>query len=970
MWLASMLLVKTVLAQDPPFAWRPGPTKLEERRTFHEPAVRGADMRIRLDAYNQRLKMIESSPWKNIPWRNIGPEFQGGRVIDIESPAGRPEQLFVAFATGGLWLTTSEGNTWTPLFDNQSAFGIGDTAVSADGQTIWVGTGESNSQRTSYSGTGIFKSTDGGKTWANMGLPESHHIGRVVVDPKNPDVVWVAALGHLYSHNRERGVYKTTDGGKTWQLVKAIDEKTGAVDIAIDPRNPNVVYASFWERDRRAWNFLESGPGSGIWKTTDGGKTWSQLTGLPKGVDMGRTAISIAPSRPDTLYAFMDNQGPDEMADAQDEFTRSGQLTLLRFRQVPFETFRALEKPMIVAFLRRYLPRDTKFDDYAQEIKDGKVTANQLEAKMLEFNPNVFDRPQTLAQVWRSDDAGKTWRKTGERMGDHGGYYWNKQTVHPLNHEELYTLGLLILRSRDGGKTWDEIGTRNHVDHHAYYIDPRQPNRHWNGNDGGIYQSLDAGETWRHVNNLPVGQPTTLALDNKVPYNVYIGLQDNGTIKGPSTYRPGFSNPRSWTSIGGGDGSWIAVDPRGDGDIVFIASQFGAHSGIDQVKNTRWSARAPGKPGQPPLRYNWISPLIISQHHPDIVYLGSQKLHRSFNHGRNWEDLSDDLTKNLPNGDVPFSTLTALAESPFKFGRIYIGADDGTVKTTPDGGVTWVDIATPAPDRWVTRIVASKWDEATVYVTQNGYRQNEWTSYVWKSTNYGKSWTSLSAGLPAEAVNSIREDPVRKGLLYVATDMGVYASLDGGGKWFPYGAGMPHLPVHDIAIHPRDKELVAATHARSVFVVSVKLLQEITDEIMGQDLHLYKVENLTGRERWGYERYQPYENVPPAEPSFEMTLWSKPSGDGVVKLVDKDGKTVIERKVGIDAGINFLRLSMLLKAGDRFAPPAKPTDPKSVEQALADPYLARRAQYPPAGEYKLVIEVGGKSVSQEVRIAN
>lgn len=966
--LSCVLLVSSLFLQDEkPTQLRNPMSKVEERRKFHEPSVRGMDMAIRLKAHDQRERMKSESLFKNIPWRNIGPETQGGRVVDIHSPINLPNRVLVAFATGGLWQTDSDGIEWKPIFDDQSAFGIGDFDVSADGTLIWVGTGENNSQRTSYSGTGMFKSEDAGATWQYMGLPESHHIGRVIIDPRNRNTVWVAALGHLYSQNDERGVYKTTDGGRTWAHVLKVDERTGAIDMVMDPRDSRVVYVSFWDRDRRAWNMLESGPGSAVFKTSDAGKSWEKLSGLPSGEAAGRTGIAISASKPDTVYAYIDNQAPDEMAEKYDEFTAPGNITMARFRAMPLAVFLKLERRDATAFLRRYLPRGTDLDALFKDMEAGKVKKIDLENKMLEANAEVFDSPIALAQVWRSDDAGKTWRKTTERMGDHGGYYWNKMTVHPKNPEEVYTLGVELLRSRNGGLAWDEIATRNHVDHHAYYIDPRDPRKHWNGNDGGIYLSLDGGDTWRHLNNLPVGQPTTIAVDNKVPYNVYIGLQDNGTMKGPSTYVIG--GRAQWTSIGGGDGSAIAVDPRNDGDLVYVASQFGAHSAVDQVNNRRWSTRAPNKEGEPRLRYNWISPLIISPHHPDIIYLGSQKLHRSFNQGRNWEDLSGDLTKDLPNGDVPFSTLTQIAESPFRFGRIYIGADDGTVKYTPDSGVTWIDISTPAKDRWVTRIVASKWDEGTVYVTQNGYRQDEWTAYVWKSTDFGKTWTSIVANLPFEPVNTIREDPTRKGLLYVGTDMGVYASLDAGASWFAYGKGMPNTPIHDLAIQARDKEMVVASHARSVWKVSVALLQEITDEIMKKTLHLYQVANLTGRDRWPYERYQPYSDNPPRDPQFTIQLWSIKAGPGKIRLLDKDGKTAMERDATIDRGINFLSLGMLVKPGDRWAPFAGKTPPATVEEALADPYAARRAQYVPAGDYTLEIEIGGEKVSQSVKIS-
>lgn len=964
--MISSLLAAAFLLQDSQ-QYQDPPSKLEELRKFHKPDVKAMPMSVRLDAFEKRRQMLSHSIFQQIPWRNVGPTVQGGRVIDIDVPENHPNEIYIGFATGGLWRTVNEGQSWTPLFDNQSAFGIGDFDVHPDGQLIWLGSGEANSQRTSYSGTGVFKSTDGGKTWTNMGLHESHHIGRVVIDPKDKNTVYVAALGPLYSQGGDRGVYKTTDGGKTWNKILGVDERTGAIDIAVNPENPKILYACMYDRDRRAWNYLESGPGSGVYTSHDAGKTWSKIESLPSGVDMGRTALAIAPSDPDVVYAFMDNQGADGDTGTYDTFDPAGTWNLSRFMRLDAASAKQADAEKLGDFLGSLINKDDDPAGVAKKLVSGEMTLDQVKALILKKDPRALDKQMNDAEVWRTSDGGKTWSKTRPDLGSFGGYYWNEISVSPVNADEVYILGLLVLQSFDGGKSWRAIARPNHVDHHAYWIDPKNPDRQLNGNDGGIYVSYDHGESWSHWNNLPVGQFTTIAVDNKEPYHIYGGLQDNGTMKGTfSNSRFGASN--SWEDIGGGDGSAIAVDPRGGGDIVYTASQFGSHSATNFLTGERWNARASVPRGEPTLRYNWISPILISPHHPDIVYLGSQRLHRSFNMGKDYKALSGDLTKNLPNGDVPHSTLTTIAESYFRFGAIYVGADDGSAKYTPDSGITWIDISTPAKDRWFTRIIASKHKDGRIYATQNGYRQDEWTPYVWASEDNGKTWTSIAANLPFEPVNTIREDPTDENILFVGTDMGVYVSTNRGKSWMTYGGGIPHTPVHDIAIQEREEEIVIASHARSVWVISTKPIHQLTDEIMKSDFHRFELDVPSGWERWTYRRPAEYENLNPQDISIQMTLWSGQSGTGTLALVDKDGKVVKSVKdIAVVRGYNFLSLGLLLEKGDPTAPPNY-GNRDQIKDVLSDAYQARRPKYVPVGDYKLVLSVGGKSHTEDITI--
>ncbi|MBC8066250.1 MAG: glycosyl hydrolase, partial [Chlorobia bacterium] len=538
------------------------------------------------------------------------------------------------------------------------------------------------------------------------------------------------------------------------------------------------------------------------------------------------------------------------------------------------------------------------------------------------------------------------------RLGDHLGYYCGRVWVSPHDPNEVVTSGVLLLRSKDGGRTFTETADTAHSDHHAYWFDPSNPARQFNGNDGGMYATGNGGDNWRHWNNLAVGQFTTIAVDNKTPYNIYGGLQDNGTMKGPATR--GFRS--GWTSIGGGDGSAIAVDPRDGGDLVYIASQFGSHSALNQKTNERWSARAQGQR----LRYNWISPLIVSSHHPDIVYLGSQKVHRSMNSARGYTDISDDITRNVPNGDVPHSTIKDLSESPLQFGLLYAGCDDGSVKMTPDGGFQWIDISTPQPKKWVSRIVASKWDKPTVYCAQSGYREDDFSAYLWKSTDFGKTWKSIVGNLPAETINVIREDPARKDVLYVGTDLGVYVSFDGGTAWETLHGGLMTTPVHDLVVQPRENELVIASHARSVWVLPLALVHELTPELRSTDLKLWPLVEMRRSRTWGYnyaggEWSSTDQNVPP----LKITFWTKTAGPTTIRIKDAKGAIVKEMKVTALKGYNFADFSLLLTPGKPGT--ALITKPKTGAEAVKDPYESERPKFLEAGDYTVEIEVGGKT---------
>jgi len=883
-------------SQAPPLPpTRPPLTKEEERAKFH-PRTLGMDAATRLTAFAKRQQMEKASPLSAIEFRNVGPEVQGGRVVAIHGPANKPDTLFVAFASGGLWRTDNRGGSWTPLFDKESALTIGAFALAdPDGQTIYVGSGEANSSRTSYAGTGVFRTTDGGKTWKNVGLTDTHHIGRVIVDPRDRKVVYVAALGHLYTENAERGVFKTEDGGDHWTKVLYVNDRTGAIDLVQDPSRPDVLYAATWERARTPGNFLESGPGSGIWKTDNAGRTWTKLSGgFPSGATVGRIGLAIAAGHPDTVYALLDNQALRPEGEF-DEETPPGELTPRRLRKLDAAGFAKLDDAVITRFLRAGgYPKSLKAAGLKKDVKAGRISIADLVAYLQDANRDLFESEIVGTEVYRSDDGGGAWHRTHEGRLDKVfytyGYYFASIAVDPGNADHVYIQGLPMLTSLDGGKTWKGIDNRGvHVDHHAVWIDPKSPRRLVIGNDGGLNVSYDAGETWTKVNNLPVAQFTTLALDNADPYNIMGGLQDNGVMRGPSTYKRGKSDPEAWKPIYGGDGSCVIVDPK-DSNVVYAALQFGNASRL----NLKTGERAPIKPKaelsakkkEKPLRYNWVTPFILSPHSRDILYYGTNKLYRSFDRGDTWTAISGDLTSNREQGDVPFGTITSIAESPKKFGVIFAGTDEGKVWSTRDGGASWTDVSKGlAKDRWVTRVVASNFDEGTVYVSQNGYRNDEFSPYVFRSSDYGKTWQSLAAGLPNEPVNTVREDPKASHLLYVGTDSGVFVSLDKGASWTALFNGLPNVPVHDLAVHPREGDLVVATHGRSVYVADVAPLRDLKATVRDKPLHAFKVKPIKTSRSRGYGDH-PWITWQRDEPVVRIAYWS--IGHEGVKLTVKD----------------------------------------------------------------------------------
>ena len=808
---------------------------------FVQAQIKATSAQERLKTIDQRKQLLSRSTLNETSFRNIGPSIMSGRVVDIEVNPQDPTEFYVAYASGGLWHTKNNGQSFASIFDSVDVLTIGDIAVNWQNRNIWVGTGEVNSSRSTYAGLGVYRSSNNGKSWEYLGLPESHHIGKIQLSAKDPNTAWVAVLGHLYSESKERGIYKTTDAGKTWNQTLVIDANTGAIDVDIDPSNEQNLYAAMWYRTRTASNFEEAGKTSGIYKSTDGGDKWTLMStptsGFPSGDGVGRIGLAVYPKNPSIVYAIVDNnfQQPDT---AMQKAADTSRYVLRDFKALTVDQFLALDDKKLNAFLkspRNGIPTKYSAENIKQDVKSGKLAPNCIWDYLYDANTALFETPIYGAQVYRSDNAGLSWVKTHAKpieLYSTYGYYFGKVFVSPSNPDKIAITGVSILLSTDGGKTFSSIGKENvHADHHFVWMNGQNDSHMIIGNDGGCNITYDNGAHWFKANTPAVGQFYNIAIDMAKPYNVYGGLQDNGTWFGSSTTKENYNwydggqNP--YTMIGGGDGMQVQVDWR-DNKTVYSGSQFGAYSRQNLLSKERKSVRPTRDLGEPAVRYNWQSPILLSRHNQDVFYFGSNKFHRSMSKGDSLVTLSTDLTTNPVQGDVPFGTTTTISESPIRFGLIYVGTDDGNVQVSKDGGNSFTVISQKLPKGlYVSRVIASKYNVAKVFVTLNGYRNDHFNAYVYQSDDYGTTWKQIMKDLPSEPVNVIKEDAVSEQVLYVGTDGGLYVSLDGGNSSMAWTKGLPaSVPVHDLEIHARDHEIVLGTHGRSLYVGKLDALRK------------------------------------------------------------------------------------------------------------------------------------------------
>lgn len=796
----------------------------------------------RLNGLSKRKLLQSQSLLKDIKFRNIGPSVMSGRVVDVDVNPRDPTEFYVAYATGGLWHTTNNGQSFVPVFDHEDVIGIGGIAVNWGIGEIWVGTGEANSSRSSYSGNGIYKSIDTGRTWQYLGLPESQHIGKIILHPENKNIAWVAAMGHLYSPNKERGVYKTTDGGKTWKQTLYVDDNTGAIDMDINPKNPDEIYACMWHRERSAWNFAGSGSTSAIYKSMDGGDTWKKISGksagFPEDEGTGRIGIAVYAANPQIIYATLDNQ--NHRQDTATKKMDTSKYVLSDFKNLSKENFLLLNDKKFDSFLKQN-DFDKKYNDSTvkEMVRTGKIKPSAIYDYLNDANTEMFNVPIIGCEVYKSIDGGINWKKVNEKgldLYNTYGYYFGKISVSPVNENKVIINGFNLMLSNDGGKTFKSVDKSNtHPDWHGVWINPLRDSNWVAGNDGGCNITYDNGRHWFKANTPPVAQFYSIAVDDAKPYNVYGGIQDNGVWYGSSKIKNNqeseedaeSGNEGNWKNLGGGDGMQVQVDTR-DNKTVYFGSQFGEYERkIIGEKNGMRIHPLPDL-GAEKLRYNWQTPILLSSFNQDILYIGSNIFYRSMNKGKNMEPLSNDLTKGKKEGNVPYGTIVTMSESPLRFGLIYAGTDDGNIQITKDGGYTWTLVSSKLPKGlYVSRVAASAFKEGRVYAALNGYRNDNFTPWLYVSEDYGETWNQLGSNLPAGPLNVIKEDPKYEDILYAGSDNGLYASFNKGKTFMSFGLNLPPVPVHDIAIQKTANDIVIGTHGRSIYIASLNEVHKV-----------------------------------------------------------------------------------------------------------------------------------------------
>ncbi|WP_444626699.1 WD40/YVTN/BNR-like repeat-containing protein [Flavobacterium columnare] len=845
-------------------------------------------------------QVLENTSWfKSLIFQNIGPTIMGGRVVDLAVNPQNPMEFYVAYASGGLWYTNNNGNSFEPISDSAPTQNCGSVAVDWNSGTIWLGTGEANSSRSSYAGVGLLKSIDKGKTWQKVGLYDSHHISKIIINPDNSNEIVVGVIGHLYTKNPERGVFKTIDGGKTWKHALFVNEESGVIDLVFSPNNFSVQYASVWQRDRKGWNFTGNGMASGIYKSIDGGTTWNSVTngdnGFPHNEGIGR--IGLASYDEKIIYAILDNQNK-----------------------------------------RTSVPEEKSKD------------TNRIFSETHIIGPEIY----------KTEDGGKSWKKTHQKNIDDlfytYGYYFANIAVDKKNWNKIIIGGVPLVMSEDGGNTFKTIqGNNVHADHHIVWINPNNSNHIINGNDGGVNISYDAGKKWFKCNNQAVGQFYAVNVDDQEPYNIYGGLQDNGVWIGPNNYK----YSEEWQQDGrypyqflvGGDGMQVQIDNR-DPNVIITGSQFGYYQKMDRAKNKSINITPKPAKEEKPYRFNWQTPILLSFHNQDILYMGSNFLHRSMNQGDTWEIVSPDLTKKAKEGNITFGTITTISESKLKFGLLYTGSDDGLIHISKDGGASWRKISNSLPQNfWVSRIVASIHTKERVYATLNGYRNDVFTTMIYISDDYGQTWKPIASNMPNSPVNVIVEDYKNENILYVGTDNGLYITLDRGLVWQDFTSGMPKVAIHDLVLQKKSNDLIVGTHGRSLYKVNVEKVQQINDQTHTKNIILYPTKPIVRNEHWG-SAWSNWEKT--FEPKTEFWFYSNKTRKVKLKLKNSVNQIVFLQEIEAMPGLNKVDHNFQLP--ESIVEKWKKKDPNiKIEKAKNNQF------YLPISKYQLVLE------SQEIR---
>src|SRR5687768_8591650 len=838
-------------------------------------------------------------------WRSIGPANMGGRVTDIEVDPRNPKIFYVATATGGIWKTVNAGTMFFPLFDKERVISLGDIAIApSNGDIIWAGTGEEDARNSISPGGGIYKSTDAGKTWRRMGLERTEHIARIIVDPRDANTVYVAAAGKTWMNNPERGLYKTTDGGVSWRLVKFVSDKAGFIELVMDPNDNRTLWAASWERLRGPYFLQSGGPGSALWKSTDAGETWTEIKGggFPETMK-GRIGLAIAASNPKIMYAMIE-------ADT----------------------------------LKRPLAKGEK--------------------------PDTSRAQRTNSGLYRSSDGGATWALMQRNGTDARPFYYSQVRVDPRNPDRVYWMSSVFRFSDDGGKTERRGALSIHTDWHAMWIDPSDSDHFIIGDDGGIGITWDKGGTYDFPNTFPIGQFYAVNYDMSKPYRVCGGLQDNGTWCGPSRTRSrnGAGNA-DWFNVGGGDGFYTAIDPT-DPNIIYSESQGGNASRLHLQSSARYPIMRSSagrinfedslivargdtmRPINPQIsaaleavrararadtaarsRFNWSTPFFLSPHSPSTVYIAGNKVLKSSDRGDHFHPISPDLTTadstriristrttggitRDATGAETHGTITTIAESPVRPGILWAGTDDGNVWVSTNDGGSWTNVTKRFPGvparTWVSRVEASHFDTATVYVAFDRHRENDFKPYLYVSTDMGKTFRSIASNLPSDGpdfIHVVREDPHNPNLLFVGTDVAAYVSTNRGTSWQRFMNGMPTVPVHDLRIHPRDREIIAATHGRSIYVMDIAPLEQMADSVMVQRAYFfepttaYAYSQRTTQE-WNGNKIYVADNPPYGATLTYRLAAAAPRDTARVVITDVKGTVVRRINAPVSAGIN------------------------------------------------------------------